>query len=91
MRAGPSRAMSSATLRSTSPAPAATVSATCASMLSPSPTAAAMPPCAHADDAPSPMGAAVITVTGRGASFNAQKSPASPPPTMTTSSTPPQD
>src|SRR4051812_4094041 len=68
------------------PAPAAIVSARCFSMESPGATAAAMPPCAHADDAPSPIGAAEITVTGRGASFRAQNSPAKPPPTMTTSS-----
>ena len=37
-------------------------------------------------EAPSPSGAAEITVTGRGASFSAQNSPARPPPTMTTSS-----
>ncbi len=54
--------------------------------LSPSATAAAMPPCAHAVEAPWPSGAAEITVTGRGASFSAQNSPARPPPTMTTSS-----
>ena len=54
--------------------------------LSPSATAAAMPPCAQAVDAPSPSGAAEITVTGRGASFSAQNRPARPPPTMTTSS-----
>ena len=45
-----------------------------------------MPPCAHAVEAPWPSGAAEITVTGRGASFSAQNSPARPPPTMTTSS-----
>ena len=49
-------------------------------------TAAAMPPCAQAVEAPSPSGAAEITVTGRGASFSAQNRPARPPPTMTTSS-----
>src|SRR5438270_1677298 len=71
---------------STMPPPTATVSAACASGVSPSATAAAMPPCAHADDAPSPSGAAEINVTGRGASLSAQNNPASPPPTMTTSS-----
>ena len=54
--------------------------------VSPSPTAAAMPPCAQALEAPSPSGAAEMTVTGRGASFSAQNRPARPPPTMTTSS-----
>ena len=83
MRATASRAMPSAIASSTRPAPAATVSAACASALSPSVTAAAMPPCAHAVEAPWPSGAAEITVTGRGASFSAQNSPASPPPTMT--------
>jgi hypothetical protein len=37
-----------------------------------------------------PSGAAVMTVTGRGARLSAQRSPASPPPTMITSSIPPQ-
>ena len=50
-----------------------------------------MPPWARADEAPSPIGAAVTTVTGRGASFSAQNNPAKPPPTMTTSSSPSQD
>src|SRR5690242_12636237 len=84
MRAGASRARPSATAASTRPPPAAIVSAACASGLSPTATAAAMPPCAQALDAPSPSGAAVITVTGRGASFSAQNNPARPPPTMTT-------
>src|SRR5689334_21743058 len=70
---------------STRPAPAAMVSAACASGLSPSATAAAIPPWAQALDAPWPSGAAEITVTGRGANFNAQNNPARPPPTMTTS------
>ena len=83
MRAEASRAIPSAIASSTRPAPAATVSAACASALSPSATAAAMPPCAHAVEAPWPKGAAEITVTGRGASFSAQNSPARPPPTMT--------
>src|SRR3954447_22536711 len=68
------------------PPPTAIVSAACASGLSPSATAAAMPPCAHADEAPCPSGAADINVTGRGASLSAQNSPASPPPMMMTSS-----
>src|ERR1700738_2954782 len=85
MRAPASRARPSAIFSSTRPAPTAMVSAACASALSPSATAAAMPPCAHAVEAPWPKGAAEITVTGRGASFNAQNSPARPPPTMTTS------
>ena len=37
-------------------------------------------PCAHALDAPSPNGAAEITVTGRGASLRAQNNPARPAP-----------
>src|SRR6185437_12942971 len=86
MRAPASRARESAIFSSTMPPPTATVSAACASALSPSATAAAMPPCAQALDAPSPSGAAEISVTGRGASFSAQNNPARPPPTMTTSS-----
>src|SRR6202000_434190 len=86
MRAGASRASASATPSSTMPPPTAVVSAACDSGLSPSPTAAAMPPCAQALEAPWPSGAAQIRVTGRGASFSAQNSPAMPPPTMTTSS-----
>src|SRR5579859_594016 len=86
MRARASRASESATSASTMPPPTAIVSVACASALSPSATAAAMPPWAQAVDAPSPSGAAEIRVTGRGASFSAQNSPASPPPTMTTSS-----
>ena len=85
MRAGASRASSRAIFSSTRPAPAAIVSVACASALSPSAIAAAMPPCAHAVEAPSPSGAAEITMTGRGASFSAQNSPARPPPTITTS------
>ncbi len=46
------------------------------------PTAAAMPPCAQVEDAPSPKGAAVRMVTGRGASRSAAKMPAIPPPMM---------
>ena len=91
MRSSASRAISSAMRTSTMPAPAAMVSATWASGVSPSPSAAAMPPCAQAEDAPSPIGAAVTMVTGRGASFSAQNRPASPPPTMTTSSMPPHE
>src|SRR5215218_191582 len=68
------------------PPPTAIVSAACASGVSPSAIAAAMPPCAHADDAPCPSGAAEISVTGRGASLSAQNNPARPPPTMMTSS-----
>src|SRR5215475_11249432 len=86
MRAPASRASDSAISSSTMPPPTATVSAACASALSPSDTAAAMPPCAQALEAPSPNGAAEMRVTGRGASFSAQNNPASPPPTMTTSS-----
>src|SRR5258705_4285657 len=85
MRAPASRASPSVIFPSTSPAPTATVSAEWASSLSPSAPAAAMPPCAHAVEAPWPSGAAEITMTGRGASFNAQNSPARPPPMMTTS------
>ena len=79
MRAGASRA-SQRDVSSTRPAPAAIVSAACASGLSPRRHAAAMPPCAQAVEAPSPSGAAAITVTGRGASFSAQNRPARPPP-----------
>src|SRR5690606_29660659 len=46
---------------------------------------------AQAEEAPSPIGAAVRMVTGRGASFSAQNRPARPPPTMTTSSMPFQE
>ncbi len=42
------------------------------------PMAAAMPPCAQADEVPKPMGAAASTVTGRGASFSAQNSRPAP-------------
>src|SRR5262245_22663528 len=85
-RAGASRAIASATDSSTRPAPAATVSRACASGVSSCVTAAAMPPWAQALEAPSPRGAAVTMVTGRGASFSAQNRPARPPPTMITSS-----
>ena len=91
MRAGASTAIISAMRRSTMPAPAFSVSSTWASGESLSSMAAAIPPCAQTDEAPSPIGEAVTTVTGRGASFSAQKRPASPPPTITTSSAPPQD
>ncbi len=64
------------------PAPAISVSLACSSGLSLGSTAAATPPCAQAEDEPSPKGAATSRVTGSGASFSAQKSPASPPPTM---------
>src|ERR1700743_874091 len=74
-----------ATFSSTMPPPTAIVSAACDSAVSPSATAAAMPPCAHALDAPSPSGAAAMTVTRRGASLSAQNNPARPAPTMTTS------
>src|SRR3954470_2994317 len=91
MRSGASRAIASATVASTMPAPAAMVSRACASAVSPSATAAATPPCAHAVDAPSPIGAAVTIVTGLGLSLSAQNRPASPPPMMTMSSIAPQD
>ncbi len=81
-RARASRATESAIASSTTPAPAATVSAACNSGLSPSLTAAATPPCAQTEDEPSPIGAAASTVTGNGASFRAQNRPASPPPTI---------
>src|SRR6478672_7739284 len=68
------------------PAPAAMVSARCFATESPGAMAAAMPPCAHAEEAPSPIGAAASTVTGRGARRRAANSPASPPPRMITSS-----
>src|SRR6266496_3126473 len=68
------------------PAPAAIVSATCFSTESPGAMAAAMPPCAQAEEAPSPIGAAASTVTGRGARRRAANRPASPPPRMMTSS-----
>ena len=83
--------MERATRSSTSPAPAAIVSATWLSIVSPAPIAAAIPPCAQADVAPSPIGAPVRIVTGRGESFSAQKRPARPPPTMITSSMPPHE
>src|SRR5580765_3131204 len=86
MRAGASLTSKRAMPSSTIPAPALMVSARCLSMESPGATAAAIPPCAQAEEAPCPIGAAAITVTGRGASFSAQNSPAKPPPTMTTSS-----
>ena len=82
----PRATISRAIRSSTMPAPAAMVSAACCSGESPGATAAAMPPCAQADEAPSPSGAAASTVTGRGARRSAQNRPASPPPTMTTSS-----
>src|SRR5262249_55338916 len=91
MRAGASRVISSAIFGLTIPAPAFSVSSTCAAGESSSSIAAAMPPRASTEEAPSPSGEAVTTVTGRGASFSAQNRPASPPPTMTTSSTPPHD
>src|SRR5262245_50470942 len=84
MRSRASRAMRSAIFSSTMPAPAATVSAAWASAVSPSATAAAIPPCAHRLDAPSPNRAAETTVTGSGASLSAVNSPASPAPTITT-------
>ncbi len=86
MRADASPTISRAIFSSTVPAPAASVSARCFSTESPGDIAAAMPPCAHAEDAPCPIGAAASTVTGRGASRSAQNRPASPPPRMITSS-----
>src|SRR5262245_52020648 len=77
--------MPCANASSTRPAPAAMVSRAWASGVSPSATAAAMPPCAHALDAPCPIGAAVSTVTGRGLSLSAQNKPTMPPPMMITS------
>ena len=67
---------------STMPAPAMTVSDVCFSGVSPSPIAAAMPPGAQAEEAPSPIGEVASTVTGCGASLSAQNSPARPPPMM---------
>ena len=49
--------ISRAIFSSTMPAPAAIVSATCFSTESPGAMAAAMPPCAQAEEAPSPIGA----------------------------------
>ena len=69
---------------SVSPAPAAIVSAACASGVSPSPIAAAMPPCAQVEEAPSPSGFGLSTVTGSGASLSAVNSPARPPPMTST-------
>ena len=63
---------------STMPAPAAMVSARCFSIESPAAMAAAMPPCAQAEDAPSPIGAAASMVTGRGARRSAQNRPGEP-------------
>ena len=82
--------MARAIFSSTMPAPAEIVSARCFATVSPGLIAAAMPPWAQADEAPSPIGAAARTVTGRGASFSAQNRPARPPPTTTTSSIPVQ-
>src|SRR5665213_2728988 len=86
MRAGASETRMRAIFSSTMPAPAAMVSARCFSTVSPGAIAAAMPPCAQADEAPCPIGAAVSTVTGRGARRSAQNKPARPPPTIMTSS-----
>ena len=83
-RSPASRAMPSVIASSTMPPPAASVSAVCFSGVSPSAIAAAMPPCAQAEDAPSPRGDVANTVTGRGLSLSAQNRPARPPPTMTT-------
>ena len=52
MRAGPSATIMRVIFSSTIPAPAATVSATCFSNVSPLLIAAAMPPCAQAEEAP---------------------------------------
>jgi hypothetical protein len=49
------------------PQPAASVSSRCFSTESSSEMAAAMPPWAQAEDAPCPIGALVMIVTGRGA------------------------
>ena len=54
MRAAASPTISRAIFSSTVPAPAASVSARCFSIESPGDMAAAMPPCAQAEDAPSP-------------------------------------
>ena len=91
MRSAACETISSATASSTIPAPAATVSSRCLATVSPGETAAAIPAWAQADDAPVPIGAAVITVTGFGASFSAQNRPAKPPPTIRISSVPPAD
>ena len=71
---------------STSPAPAAMVSAAWLSGLSPSPSAAAMPPCAQADEQPWLRGAPVSSSTLRGAAARAAVSPARPAPTTSTPS-----
>ena len=62
MRAEASPTISRAIFPSTMPAPAASVSARCFSIESPGAIAAAMPPCAQADDAPCPIGAAASTI-----------------------------
>ena len=82
IRSEASEAMRRTIAASQSPAPATSVSATWLSIESPSPIAAAMPPCAQAEDAPCPSGTGVSTVQGKGASFSAVKSPARPPPMM---------
>src|SRR5208337_3267007 len=52
--------------------------------------AAAIPPCAQVEDAPSPSGFGVRTVTGSGASCRAVKRPAKPPPMTSTRCGPPR-
>ena len=82
-RARASCAMPSAMAASTSPAPARIVSSACISGVSASSTAAAMPPCAQKEEAAGPTPCGASTMTGVGASFRAQNSPARPPPMMT--------
>src|SRR5690554_1305450 len=63
------------------PAPAISVSSAWAWLLSSRPNAAATPPWAQAEETPVPSGLGDRTVTGRGASLSAVKSPARPAPT----------
>src|SRR5215469_8298526 len=81
-RSGASRATSAAMSGSQSPAPAAIVSRACACQVSPSATAAAMPPCAQTLEPVVPGRAPQRIRAGKGASFSAVNSPASPAPRM---------
>ena len=67
MAAGAAAAMRLATAGSLRPSPAAKVSAACRAGRSSSPTAAAMPPWAQAEAAPSDNGTLASRMTGRGA------------------------
>ena len=82
---GASAAKRAATRRSTNPAPALTVSAACSEGESSSPTAAAMPPCAQADEVNSPSDRYETSATVSGRNSKAVSMPAKPPPTTTAS------